>query len=116
MRRGKTRTLVVMDAAATATSTPARRYIRASTALTGLAVIIAAVLLFLPSAWLRNVVGPLFFALLGSAGAAVVVAVIAALSRGANQSAGSAIVLIGLNVIVTLVVVVALFSFRMGAP
>ena len=105
-----------MNAATGAVQSPAQRCIRAGRALTVVAAVIAALLIVLPTAWLRGVDGYLFFTLLTLAGIAVVLAVASAVLRGAAESAGATLFLVGVNIALTLVVVVTLFSFRMGAP
>ena len=47
---------------------------------------------------------------------AIVTALVACAVRGAEAAVGSALALVGIDVVVMLAVVFALFSFRMGAP
>ena len=105
-----------MDAVTDINPTPAQRCVRASSVLTGVATVIAALLVSLPAAWSRGIDWPLFLAFLAVAGSALVLAVAGAVLRGATQSADTTIVLIGVNIAMTLGVVVVLFNFRMGAP
>ena len=47
---------------------------------------------------------------------AILLALVACAVRGADAAVGSALALMGLNVVAIICVVFALFSFRMGAP
>ena len=47
---------------------------------------------------------------------AILLALVACAVRGADAAVGSALVLMGLNVVAMICVVFALFRFRMGAP
>ena len=102
--------------AATANHAPAQRCVRISRGLTALAIVVVVLLVTLPTAWLPGTEWVLFIAFLLLAGGALVLAVAACIVRGADQAVGTAMVLMGLNIVVTLSVVVALFNFRMGAP
>jgi len=105
-----------MDATAANSQTPAQRCVRTSGVLTGLGVVAAVLLVSLPAAWRSGIEGPLLLAFFGLAGGGLVLAVTGAAVRGAHASAGTAIVLIGINLVALLAMVVTLFSFRMGAP
>ena len=47
---------------------------------------------------------------------AILLALVACAVRGADAAVGSALALMGLNLVAIICVVFALFSFRMGAP
>lgn len=97
-------------------SMPARRMIRISVAVTLVAGLIVILLFALPDSWLRGIDWYLFLAFVSAAGLAIVLALVGAAVRGANEIVVSAIGLIGLNLMVLLGVTMALFHFRMGAP
>jgi len=105
-----------MDAATTNNQSPAQRCIRTSSVLTAVGAVVAAFLVTLPSAWLRGVDWPLFIAFLALAGSGLILGIAGAVVRGATAHAATAVVLIGLNIVMALGVIIALFSFRMGAP
>ena len=102
-----------MVATATGMPRPHRR-VRLSLVVTGATVLIAAALLITPAAWFGRMGYPLFGGLLGTACAAIVLAIFAALSKNGTQPIGVTVLLVGLNIVVTLVAWVVLFGVRMG--
>ena len=96
--------------------TPARRLVRYSVSLTVASAVTVALLFGLPLSLLRSVGWYLFLAFSAFSGIAIALAFFSAIVRRANEVVGMAIALLGINLIAVLVVVVALFNFRMGAP
>jgi hypothetical protein len=104
-----------MNAAVVPKQSPAQHCVRASGAFTGLAVGVA-VMLLLPIQLLRQAQWLVLVAFAVLVVGALALAVAAAVVRGADESAGFAIVLVGFNMVLGLGVLIASFSFRMGAP
>ena len=103
-----------MNTVALANQSPAQRCVRISRVLTILAIVVIVVLFVFPTTSALEWVLLMAYVLL--AGGGLVLAVAASIVRGADKAVGGAIVLMGLNIVVALSVVVALFNFRMGAP
>ena len=75
-------------------------------------------ILVIPFGYMRNweFDSYLFWAGTSVSAVAIVLALIACAVRGADAAVGSALALVGINVLVMVCVILALFSFRMGAP
>jgi hypothetical protein len=93
-------------------STPAAKSIRASCVLTALALAPAVVLAVLPNALMLGVDWWFFWIFIALAGGAIILALVASFVRGADGRAGTAMLLVGLNLVMILSVVIALFHFR----
>lgn len=97
---------------------PASRLLRFSA---GLSLVVGTALLIiflLPIGWARNWELDWYLSWVGTviSCVAIVIALVACAVRGADAAIGSALALMGVDVVVILGVVFTLFSFRMGAP
>lgn len=97
---------------------PASRLLRFSAGLSLVGGIALLLIFLVPVAWARNweLDWYLFWAGTFISCLAIMIALVACAVRGADAVVGSALALVGLDVVVIIAVVFALFSFRMGAP
>ena len=97
---------------------PAWRFLRFSVALSIVGVVAFLLIFTLPRGWASRweLDWYLFWTGTSISCLAIVLALVACAVRGAEAAVGSALAILGLNVITFLVVVLMLFSFRMGAP
>ena len=97
---------------------PAWRLLRFSMVLSLIGGIAFLLIFVIPAGWARNweLDWYLFWAGTSVSVVAIVLALIACAVRGADAAVGSALALVGVNVLVMVCVIFALFSFRMGAP
>ena len=97
---------------------PAWRLLRFSASLSVVGGFALFLIFVFPKSWASNweldwylfVTGTVIFCV------AILLALVACTVRGADAAVGSALALMGLNVVAIICVVFALFSFRMGAP
>ena len=97
---------------------PAWRLLRVSMGLSLAGGIAFPLIFVIPSGWARNwkLDWYLFWAGTSVSVVAIVLALIACAVRGADAAVGSALALVGIDVLVMVCVIFALFSFHMGDP
>ncbi len=97
---------------------PASRLLRFSAGLSLVGGVALLLIFLVPIGWARTWELDWYLFWVGTfiSCVAIVLALIACTVRGADAAVGSALVLVGVDLVVILAVVFALFSFRMGAP
>ena len=97
---------------------PASRLIRFSAGLSLLGGTALLLIFLMPISWARNWELDWYLFWVGTiiSCLGIVIALVACAVRGADTAVGSALALVGIDIVVILGVIFALFSFRMGAP